>query len=75
MVGIENPEIETPSSRTALSVGKMVFKSSVDTVPNSSRLPMVAANVRLRDITSKSANFTFSVAVRPRVPLSSQCRP
>jgi hypothetical protein len=37
----ENPEIETPSSLTAFSVGKMSFKSSADTVVISSRLPIV----------------------------------
>ena len=38
------------------------------------RSPIGPTTVRLREINSKSANLTLSVTVRPRVPLSSQCR-
>ena len=70
-----NPEIDTPSSLAAFFVGKMVFNRFDVTNSSSPRLPMRPATVRLREINSKLANLTLSaVTVRPRVPLSSQCR-
>jgi len=71
---MENPEIATPGSLTAFSNGKWAFNNSPETDSNSSRLPIAPTNVRLREINSKSANFTLSVTVRPYGPLSSQCR-
>jgi hypothetical protein len=61
-------------SLTAFSNGKWAFNNSPDTDSNSSRLPIAPTNVRLREINSKSANFTLSVTVRPCATLSSQCR-
>lgn len=40
----------------------------------SSRVATTADTDRLRVMISKSANFTLSVTVRPRVPVDSQCR-
>ena len=62
------PEIETPSSLTAFFIGNKVFNSSADTPSNSLRLLTAPATVRLRVISSKSANFTLRVTVRPHVP-------
>jgi len=69
-----NPEIDTPSSLTAFSSGNTVLSKSNVTDSNSRRLSTEPGNVRLRETSTKSANFTLSVTVRPRVPLSSQCR-
>jgi hypothetical protein len=41
---------------------------------NSARLVIAAGTDLLRVMISKSLNFTFNVTVRPRDPLSSQCR-
>ena len=68
---MENPEIATPGGLTAFSNGKKAVNNSADEDSNSSRLPIAPTNVRLREINSKSANFTLSVTVRPRAPLSS----
>jgi hypothetical protein len=38
------------------------------------RLSTAEGDDRLRIMISKSANFTLSVTVRPRVPADSQCR-
>jgi hypothetical protein len=67
-------EIDTPSNRTAFCIGMSALTSPVDTFFNSLRLPIVVSPVRLHEISSKSANFTLSVTVRPRAPFSSQCR-
>jgi hypothetical protein len=69
-----NPETDTPSSLTAFLIGKTAFNNSAVTFAKSLLLPIVLATVLLLEISSKSANFTLSVTVRPRVPLSSQCR-
>jgi hypothetical protein len=61
-----------PATLTALSIGKSAFNNSADRVSNSLRLLREPAFVRLREIASKSANFTLSVTARPRV--FSQCR-
>jgi hypothetical protein len=59
-----NPETDTPSSLTAFFIGKSALNNSA---AKSLRLQTAPANVRLREISSKSANFTFRVTVRPRV--------
>jgi hypothetical protein len=63
-----NPEIETPNNLTAFSIGKTVFSNSADIDSNSLRLPHCAVTVRLREISSKSANLTSIVTVLPREP-------
>jgi hypothetical protein len=70
----EIPEIDTPRSLTAFSSGNAILNKSTVADSRSLRLSTELDNVRLRVINSKSANFTLRVTVRPRVPLSSQCR-
>ena len=66
--------MDTPSNLTALFNGNIARNSSVDAVSTSMRLSILLETVLLRVMISKSLNFTFSVTVRPREPLSSQCR-
>src|SRR3712207_7249847 len=49
-------------------------KSSRPTCSSADLLSTSPANERLRVICRKSAYFTFSVTVRPRTPVCSQCR-
>jgi hypothetical protein len=66
--------MDTPNSLTAFSGGNTILNKSIVTDSKSLRLTTEPGNVRLRVIKLKSANFTLRVTVRPRAPLSSQCR-
>jgi hypothetical protein len=70
----EKPEIDTPAALRLSQGGNTTLNKSTATDSKSLRLSTELGIVRLRVINSKSANFTFRVTVRPRVPLSSQCR-
>jgi hypothetical protein len=54
-----NPEIDTPSSLTDFSSGNTVLSKSNVIDSNSLRLSTELGDVRLREISSKSANFHF----------------
>src|SRR6516165_5496858 len=65
---------DTPKSRTAFGRG-IAFSSRPITSPaRSPRFATAEETDRLRVMISKSANFTFRVTVRPRLPVDSQCR-
>ena len=53
----------------------MLFSSKpIDRRARSPRVATAVGTDRLRVMISKSANFTFSVTVLPRLPVDSQCR-
>ena len=61
MCGLSDGEsdIHAPSSLTASSIGNSIFNKATDKIFNSLRLPTSQAKVRLREINSKSVNFTL----------------
>jgi hypothetical protein len=65
------PETEIPSNRIAFLGGISCFNRSKARPERSLALSMMATDL-LRVISSKSENFTLSVAVRPRAPVVSQ---
>ena len=66
-------ESETPNRRTAFGKGINFWSSPVATRSSSDRLRTGSEDDWLRETISKSANLTFSVTVRPRLPVLSQC--
>ena len=60
--------------RTAFDSGMFSCSRPVAIFERSARLAIAEETDRLRVIISKSANFTLSVTVRPRLPAASQCR-
>jgi hypothetical protein len=71
---VTNPEIDTPSTSRLSPAGTPSSANQTSWLFNSLRLPTEPTNVRLREMSSRSPNFTLRVTIRPRVPLSSQCR-
>ena len=59
---------------TAFFIGMSAFNNSADTFAKSLLRPIMHFTILLLEINSKSSNFTLSVTVRPRMPLSSQSR-
>src|ERR1700736_2197967 len=69
-----NEEREPPKRRTGLGRVISFCSSAIDNRSRSPRLATATGTDLLRVMISKSLNFTFSVTVRPRDPLSSQWR-
>jgi hypothetical protein len=65
---------DTPSRRTAFDVGINLSSSAIEARSCSARSEFALGNDWLREMISKSANLIFSVTVRPRLPVLSQCR-